>query len=233
MKQLWLVLLLIMVNVSHAAIPSSDRSRKAIASVKAGLQVELAEQGLEYGAPVFMRIFKEPGTLEVWLQSKQGDFKLFKTYPICTFSGELGPKLAQGDQQAPEGFYFVRPGQLNPFSQFHLSFNLGYPNAYDRYHKRTGSALMVHGNCVSIGCYAMTDPLINEIYALANAALENGQPFFRVHAFPFALTDFNLEPYKNHQWYDFWRNLKEGYDWFEQKRTPPDVQVKQGRYTFH
>lgn len=227
-----LALGLLSVHISAVELPSSSRSQNAILRVEASLQSSLAKKGLEYGAPLFIRIFKEPGVLEVWLESTDKTFTLFNTYSICSFSGDLGPKLKQGDQQSPEGFYFVNPGRLNPWSQFHLSFNLGYPNRYDRHHRRTGSALMVHGNCVSIGCYAMTDPFIDEIYALANAALAAGQPFFRVHSFPFKLEPGKLDQYKAHRWYDFWHNLQEGYLHFEQNKIPPNVTVKNGRYAF-
>ncbi len=213
-------------------IPRSDRSIKAISKVENSLTSELKSKGLEFGSPIFVRIFKDPGTLEVWIESKEEKFVHFKSYDICTFSGALGPKLKEGDNQSPEGFYFVNAKQLNPWSKFHLSFNLGYPNKYDRYHGRTGSALMVHGNCVSIGCYAMTDPYITEIYALAAAALNSGQDFFRVHIFPFEMTPAILSRHKRNQWYLFWKNLKEGYDYFENSRIPPNVDVKFGKYMF-
>lgn len=219
-------------GVLSAEIPSSERSKRAIASVETQLKNALSEQGLIYGAPIFVRIFKHPGVLELWVESAGGEFEHFKSYDICTYSGNLGPKLEQGDNQSPEGFYFVNPGRLNPWSQFHLSFNLGYPNTYDRYHGRTGSALMVHGNCVSIGCYAMTDLYINEIYALAAAALGSGQPFFRVHVFPFELTPENLSRYLSNQWHSFWINLQQGYEYFNRHKRPPNVDVSNGKYVF-
>lgn len=212
-------------------MPSSARSRAAIERVQPTLEAELGDRGLEFGAPIFIRVFKEPRILEVWVEAKNG-FVLFRTYDICTYSGTLGPKLRTGDRQSPEGFYFVTPNRLNPVSRFHLSFNLGFPNAYDRAHGRTGSYLMIHGNCVSIGCYAMTDAAIEEIYALADAALRNGQPFFRVHIFPFEMTAVNLRARRSSRWAGFWRNLKEGYDWFERTRRPPNVDVENGRYVF-
>ncbi|WP_444946683.1 murein L,D-transpeptidase family protein [Microbulbifer sp. VTAC004] len=193
---------------------------------------ELTAQNLEYGAPIFIRIFKGSSTLELWMESNDGKFKLFKEYEICAYSGDLGPKEQEGDLQSPEGFYFVNAGRLNPWSQFHLSFNLGYPNKYDRLQGRTGSALMVHGDCVSIGCYAMTDTNINEIYTLATEALKGGQPFFRVHAFPFKLTDENLDKYRDHRWYEFWRNLQGGYKYFLVHGRPPNVEVEKGKYVF-
>ena len=171
------------------------------------LKKKFADKGHSWGSPIFIRIFKQSSELEVWVK-KSGKFHLFKTYPICSFSGDLGPKLRQGDEQAPEGFYFVREGQLHPNSRYHLSFNLGYPNAYDRHHKRTGDFLMVHGNCVSIGCYAMTNKGVEEIYLMAEAALTNGQPFFRVHIFPFRLTEQKLGEMKDHKWITFLDKLK-------------------------
>ena len=192
----------------------------------------MLEKNLTLGAPIFIRIFKDPGLLEVWVESDSGEYRRFKSYDICYFSGTLGPKVRQGDKQSPEGFYFVNAGRLNPWSRFHLSFNIGYPNKYDRFHGRTGSALMVHGNCVSIGCYAMTDRFMNEIYTLAVKALRNGQPFFRVHIFPFVLTDEILNQYQNNRWFAFWQNLQEGYQYFEKNRKPPNVEVNQGVYIF-
>ncbi|WP_426357389.1 L,D-transpeptidase family protein [Pseudocolwellia sp. HL-MZ19] len=213
-------------------IPTSSRAEKSIQNTEATLKKELAVKGLEYGSPIFIRIFKDPGILEVWLESDSGSFVNFKTYDICTFSGNLGPKLKEGDYQSPEGFYFVNASQLNPWSKFHLSFNLGYPNKYDREHGRTGSALMVHGDCVSIGCYAMTDNYMDEIYSLSVAALKEGQPFFRVHSFPFHLDTNTLDKHKSNQWYPFWKNLKEGFDHFNKYRKPPNVEVINGLYVF-
>lgn len=236
MNKLKLIILLLSLSLPldtlAIEVPMSTRSARAIASVKSTLKRELAAQGLKYGAPIFIRIFKVPGVLEMWVKSNDGTFKKFKSYKTCSFSGHLGPKLKRGDKQSPEGFYFVNTARLNPWSRFHLSFNLGYPNKYDRYHGRTGSALMVHGSCVSIGCYAMTDPYINEIYALAVAALEAGQPFFRVHSFPFMLESELLSKYSSNQWYPFWSNLKEGYDYFKKYKRPPNVEVVDGKYVF-
>ncbi len=212
--------------------PTSARAERSILEVEPSLKKELSKKSLVYGAPIFIRIFKEPGVLEVWIERNDGTFAHFKNYKICTFSGKLGPKEKQGDYQSPEGFYFVNAERLNPWSRFHLSFNLGYPNQYDRAHGRTGSALMVHGNCVSIGCYAMTDKYIKEIYALAAAALKAGQSFFRVHAFPFKLEGKRMKKAVSNRWYSFWVNLKEGYDYFNIHKRPPNVEVLGGRYVF-
>lgn len=212
-------------------LPSSERSREAVERVRPVLEQALSERGLRFGAPIFVRIFKQPRQLELWVEG-EGRFELFRVYDICTYSGRLGPKLVRLDLQSPEGFYFVTPERLNPSSAYHLSFNLGYPNAYDRRHGRTGSALMVHGSCVSNGCYAMTDERIEEIYALADAALRGGQPFFRVHIFPFRMTDENLRIHGKSRWSSFWTNLRQGHDWFETEGRPPNVVVREDRYAF-
>lgn len=228
-----LILVLFVATISQAGIPESPRSIKAIEIVKDTLTQELSEKGLDYGSPIFIRIFKRSEVLEVWVQSDNYKYKLFKKYNICYFSGDLGPKTKEGDNQSPEGFYFVTANNLNPWSEYHLSFNLGYPNSYDRYYKRTGSALMVHGKCVSIGCFAMTDSRINEIYALAHAALQQGQPFFRVHIFPFEMTKRNMSKFTRNEWYPFWVNLKEGYDLFEENNFLPNTEVLDGEYIFN
>lgn len=190
----------------------------------------LGRKGMERGAPIFIRIFKEDSELEVWKARDDGRFYHFKTYPICNWSGKVGPKKALGDRQAPEGFYRVTEEQLNPNSKYHLAFNLGYPNAYDRSRKRTGQWLMVHGDCKSAGCYAMTDALIEEIYALAREAFSGGQESFEVHAFPFRMTSENLARHRRSEHYAFWRTLKQGYDHFETYRLPPTVAVCERRY---
>ncbi|MEL6374909.1 MAG: murein L,D-transpeptidase family protein [Pseudomonadota bacterium] len=190
----------------------------------------LGKKGMDARASIFIRIFKEESELEVWKARADGRFYHFKTYPICNWSGGLGPKRKQGDKQAPEGFYTVRAHQMNPNSKFHLSFNLGYPNRFDKSHRRTGNFLMVHGKCKSAGCYAMTDALMEEIYALAREAFRGGQKTIHVHAFPFRMTDANLERFRKHRWIGFWRELKTGYDDFELTRTPPKVAVCGRRY---
>jgi len=190
----------------------------------------MAKKGMSQGDPIFIRIFKEEAELEVWKKRTDGRFHHFKTFPICNYSGELGPKLKIGDRQSPEGFYTVSSGQLNPKSDFHLAFNLGFPNRYDKAHGRTGKYLMVHGDCTSAGCYAMTDALIEELYALVRDALANGQQQFHVHAFPFRMTDENFARRKRHKWAGFWAQLKPGYDHFEITKQVPKVDVCGRRY---
>ena len=190
----------------------------------------LGRKGMDQGSPIFVRIFKEESELEVWKARDDGHFYHFKTYPICNWSGDLGPKTEQGDRQAPEGFYKVSSAQMNPNSNYYLAFNLGYPNAFDRSQKRTGNSLMVHGKCKSAGCYAMTDALMEEIYGLARDALKGGQNAFDVHAFPFRMTDANLAAHRANPNYRFWKTLKQGYDFFERYRVPPQIAVCERRY---
>jgi len=181
------------------------------------------------GDPIFIRIFKAESIMEIWIRTA-GEYVHLKDYYIYAYSGVLGPKLKTGDMQAPEGFYRVKRHHLNPNSKYHLSFNLGFPNKYDRAHERTGSFLMVHGSFVSAGCYAMTDEKIEEIYALVEGALKKGQKYVQVHAYPFYMTEENMAKYDAHEWYDFWANLKEGYDYFEAEKLPPSIKVENKRY---
>jgi murein L,D-transpeptidase YafK len=193
------------------------------------LERRLAARGVSLGVPIFIRIFKLESELELWVR-KDGRFVHFATYPICFWSGRLGPKLQEGDRQAPEGFYTVDADALNPNSVEHRSFNLGFPNAYDRAQGRTGSFLMVHGGCSSTGCYAMTHPVVDEIWRMVTAALEAGQPRFAAHAFPFRMTERNMRLRRGQTWSPFWDELKRGYDLFERTGVPPAVSVCESRY---
>ena len=197
----------------------------------ARLDERLVAQGIKLGVPIYLRIFKLDSELELWVE-KDGRFVRFATYPICLWSGRLGPKLKEGDKQAPEGFYTVASEQLNPNSIMFRSFNLGFPNAFDQAHGRTGSFLMVHGGCASVGCYAVTDPVIGELWSFVTAALDNGEQRIPVHVFPFRMTERNLAARKGGKWGDFWADLKKGYDMFQASHLPPVVSVCNGRYVF-
>ncbi len=236
-----LILAIVLVLFLRRALgpPMADNDRLAAVRrrVGPGLNEELKRAHLKPGAPVFIRIFKEEKELELWMRDEMGGrYSLFKTWPVVSDGGRgLGPKLKEGDGVAPEGFYHVAARQLNPNSKFHLAFNLGYPNSYDQHHRRTGSALMVHGSDRSIGCYAMTDPVIEVIYLLVDAALRGKQQDeVSVHCFPFRMTEARLARAETEgtEWAGFWRNLKEGADLFEQTRVPPLVGQKEGKYVF-
>lgn len=194
---------------------------------------QIEQKGMEKRSPILLRIFKEESELEVWKQARDGKFALLKTYPICRWSGELGPKIREGDRQAPEGFYTITPELLQPRSSYHLAFNMGYPNEFDRSHNRTGAHLMVHGDCSSRGCYAMTDEQISEIFALAREAFDGGQLSFQVQAYPFRMTAKNLARHRNNPHLAFWRMLKEGSDHFETTKTALKVDVCDRRYVFN
>ncbi|MDB2673480.1 murein L,D-transpeptidase [Akkermansiaceae bacterium] len=195
------------------------------------LKTLFEEKELKWGSPIFIRAFKKERQLELWVKDGES-FVLFDSYFIAGTSGGPGPKLRQGDGQIPEGFYFVTPRQMNPQSNFHLSFNIGYPNKFDRAHGRTGDFIMVHGSDVSIGCMAMTNTKIEEIYTLADAAFKGGQKFFRVHVFPFKMTDEAMTQNSGHRWFSFWKNLKTGYQMFQDTKLPPNVTVKDKTYQF-
>jgi murein L,D-transpeptidase YafK len=210
-------------------IPSSARSRKAVENVLPELQKRFTQANLESGAPVFMRIFKHTDELEVWVK-KDTLYQLFQTYEICDYSGGLGTKKREGDKKSPEGFYTVKPIQLNPHSAFHLSFNIGYPNKLERQLGYTGSAIMVHGDCVSIGCYAMTDKNIEEIWTIMVKAFENGQEVIPLHIFPFRLTAANLRKMQHKKDYNLWKDMQPAFDYFEQKRQLPEIGVSNKHY---
>ncbi len=212
------------------AADAGGRAGAARARALPRLQSALAEHRVQAGDPVLIRIFKQERELELWMQPRGEKFRRVQTYPICAYSGQLGPKTRQGDGQAPEGFYRVGKGQLNPASSYHLSFNLGYPNAYERAQGWTGDYLMVHGNCVSIGCYAMGDAAIEEIYTLVSAALDGGQDAVPVHAFPFHLDTAHEVQRRASEHAEFWAQLAEGYRAFEANPVPPRISVRAGRY---
>ncbi|WP_051228453.1 L,D-transpeptidase family protein [Pleomorphomonas oryzae] len=188
---------------------------------------------MKLSSPVLMRIFKEENKFEVWKMNASGRYALLKSYDICRWSGALGPKVKEGDRQAPEGFYPITPGLMNPKSDWYLAFNTGFPNAYDRANGRSGTALMVHGSCSSRGCYAMTDPQIQEIYALAREAFRGGQKAFQLQAFPFHLDGKNMAKHWDDPNMPFWKMLKEGYDTFELTHLEPKVDVCGRKYVFN
>jgi murein L,D-transpeptidase YafK len=209
--------------------PTSPKAETYMANAQPRVLRQLKAKGLRLGDPVFIRIFKLSKQMEVWVQ-KGNKFELFKIYPICTYSGSVGPKLREGDMQSPEGFYTVSGGQLNPASRYHLSFDIGYPNVVDRENQRTGGDIMVHGKCISQGCFAMGNLQVEEIYLLAYHAFLQGQKHFSVHIFPFRMTKENMEQNKKSQWISFWENLREGYDAFEQERQVPYIVAENDKY---
>lgn len=206
---------------------------KHMKPLSSAIQAKMERLGMNKSSPILVRIFKEESQLEVWKENRQGKYALLETYDICAWSGELGPKKVEGDRQSPEGFYTIYPAQMNPNSDYYLAFNLGYPNAYDASLGRTGSFLMVHGDCSSRGCYAMTDEQIAEIYALGREAFRGGQRAFQVQAYPFRMTPENMAAHHGDPNMPFWTMLKEGYDHFEVTHQEPKVAVCDHRYVFN
>jgi len=191
------------------------------------------EKDTNQNAPVLIRTYKKEAELEIWKMKADGKYTLLKTYPMCRWSGQLGPKIKEGDRQVPEGFYAITPGQMNPNSAYYLSFNVGYPNAYDRAWNHTGGSIMVHGACSSAGCFSMTDEQIAEIYAVAREGFLGGQRAIQMQSFPFHMTAENFAKYRVDPNIGFWKQLKEGADNFEVTRQEVTVGVCNRHYVFN
>ena len=202
-------------------------------SLPSSMVAKMSKRDMAKNAPITIRIFKEEGILEIWKQKRDGTYGELETYEICAWSGKLGPKKKEGDRQAPEGFYPLSKGLLNPYSQYFLAINTGYPNRYDRANQFTGSDLMIHGACSSRGCYSMTDEQILEIFAMARDAFSGGQQAIMLQAYPFRMTAENMVRHRYNENYPFWQMLKEGYDYFEVTHKVPDVDVCGGEYVFN
>ncbi|MCC8964693.1 murein L,D-transpeptidase [Bradyrhizobium sp. Pear76] len=211
---------------------SLAQNAKANQPVPPKLVAAMVEKDMDMQSPILVRLFKQEAELEVWKQTRSGQFALLKTYPICRWSGDLGPKVREGDRQAPEGFYSINPSQMNPQSAYYLSFNTGYPNAFDKSLGRTGSELMVHGDCSSRGCYAMTDEQIAEIYSLGRESFFGGQKAFQFQAYPFRMTAVNLAKHRNNPNMPFWKMIKQGNDHFEVTKQEPKVDFCEKKYVF-
>ena len=207
-------------------------SARSIAPIPPQTLALMQTKGMQQSDPILIRAYKKEAEMEVWKRGTDGQYALLKTYPICRWSGQLGPKVKQGDRQAPEGFYTITPGLMNPNSSYYLSFDTGFPNAFDRANNRSGNYLMVHGTCSSAGCFAMTDASIAELYAVAREAFSGGQRAFQFQSYPFRMTAQNMAKFRNDPNAPFWRNLKEGSDYFEALHEEPRVGVCGTRYVF-
>lgn len=216
-----------------ATVDLSTVKNKTEYQLSSKMAAKMSELGMQKTAPIALRIFKEEGTLEVWKANTSNRFKLLKSYKICAWSGKLGPKVKEGDRQAPEGFYPLFPQQLNPNSKYYLAINTGYPNTYDRANGRQGTHLMIHGACSSSGCYSMTDEQMIEIFAMARDAFKGGQQSVQLQAFPFRMTAENMARHRNNPNIEFWNMLKVGYDQFEVTKRPPEINVCEKKYVFN
>jgi murein L,D-transpeptidase YafK len=206
---------------------------KANAPLSSSLLKKISDIGSSPTQPMMMRIIKEESVLEVWKQTNAGKYALLTTFKICAWSGGIGPKVTEGDRQAPEGFYDITPGLMNPHSSYYLAFNTGFPNKFDKAYGRTGANLMVHGDCSSSGCYAMSDQQIADIFSLVRESFKGGQRAVQLEIFPFRMTPENLARENGNVNMAFWRNIKTGYDSFELTRQPPNWDVCDRKYVFN
>ena len=205
---------------------------RSTAPIPANVLALMKEKNTDAHKPILIRTFKKEAEFEIWKQQADGQYTLLKTYPMCRWSGQLGPKVREGDRQVPEGFYTITPGQMNPNSAYYLSFNVGYPNAYDRAHGYSGGSIMVHGACSSAGCFSMTDEQIAEIYAVAREAFGGGQRAIQMQSLPFRMTPENLAKHRFDPNMKFWKDLKEGSDQFEVSKQETKVAICDRRYVF-
>ncbi len=217
-------------GASGLGIAGSERASHPLSPEMVAL---MQKDGLAQNAPVLIRTYKKEAEFEVWKMKPDGRYVLLKTFPMCRWSGQLGPKLREGDRQVPEGFYKITPGQMNPTSAYYLSFNVGYPNAYDRAWGRGGGSIFVHGACSSAGCFSMTDAQIDQIYAVAREAFAGGQQAIQMQSYPFRMTPENMAKYRADPNIAFWRQLKEGADNFEVAKQDVNVGVCAKHYVFN
>jgi murein L,D-transpeptidase YafK len=212
-------------------IPDSPLAQSVREKLSPKLKTELEAKRLKMNSSVYLRIFKEENQLEIWVKSGE-KYSFFKSYNICFFSGGLGPKTQDGDGKSPEGFYTIEPIQLNPVSNYYLALNIGYPNKLETLKGYTGNAIMIHGHCVSIGCYAMTNEGIEEIYTIVYLAFKGGQKKINLDIFPFRMSQARMEIFSSNPNRAFWETLKPGYDLFNQKFVPTDPGIENSNYVF-
>ncbi|WP_165216498.1 L,D-transpeptidase family protein [Affinirhizobium pseudoryzae] len=215
------------------AIDVSKVKNKVEQPLPGRIVAEMQKKNMPRNSPIMIRVFKEEGKMEIWKAKADNRFDKIADYDICAWSGKLGPKVKEGDRQAPEGFYNLTPAHLNPNSKYYLAINTGFPNRYDAVNGRSGSNLMIHGACSSSGCYSMTDAQILEIYAFARDAFRGGQSSVQLQAFPFRMTAENMARHRNSENFEFWKMLKAGYDNFEVTKRPPEVNVCEKKYVFN
>lgn len=227
------VLIAVAAVAAGCSTETTQKSARASAPIPAATLSSMVNIGVDRTSPVLIRAYKKESEIEIWKQTASGEYALLKTYPVCRWSGQLGPKKREGDRQVPEGFYTVTPGQMNPNSNHWLSFNVGYPNPLERSLGRNGGDIMVHGTCSSRGCFAMTNRQMEEIYAVVREAFLGGQKSMQFQSYPFRMTAENFAKFRNDPNITFWRNLKEGSDRFDVSKRAPSVGYCGTRYTFN
>jgi murein L,D-transpeptidase YafK len=203
------------------------------------LAAQFEERGLPFPPhAIFLRVIKRDRALEVWAQpASEAPFEWVRNIDVCYYSGTLGPKRREGDRQHPEGFYTI--DRFNPRSRYHLSLRISYPNRSDRIlgdPDTPGGDIFIHGGCGSTGCLAVTDAGIEPLYVLAVLARSGGQRHIPIHIFPIRFSDEDdlawlREVTDDPGLWEFWTSLRPGFDYFEQHRRLPRVEIDQaGRY---
>ncbi|BAU53066.1 L,D-transpeptidase family protein [Mucilaginibacter gotjawali] len=213
-------------------LPDSKLAKDVRIKIWPKLQSELGDKGLDIKSDLYLRIFKDETVMEIWIKSGR-EYQFFKSYNICYFSGGLGTKTRSGDGKSPEGFYAITPGQLYPLSTYYLAINIGYPNKLEKLKGYTGDAIMIHGHCASIGCYAMTNDGIEEIYTLVYKNFEAGRQKIQLDIFPFRMNPEHLKKYAASSYLPFWKSMKPGYDLFEKNHIPAVAAIKNQHYIFN
>jgi murein L,D-transpeptidase YafK len=189
------------------------------------------KRGLKLGSPVFIRVYKQTSEMELWVE-KGSRYVLFKTFGICRWSGRLGPKYYEGDRQSPEGLYRITSRDLIVNARWDRAMNINYPNSFDVMNGRGGSSILIHGKCGSIGCFAIQDRNVEEVYAAVRAALEGGQAYIPVLSLPFRFSSLAPSRQDTLQMNEFWADLRRADLLFDRDRLPPSAWICDGRYYF-
>jgi murein L,D-transpeptidase YafK len=204
---------------------------KAVAAKAIELSKAFEEKGLKLGSPVFIRVYKQTSEMELWIE-KGSRYVLFKTYGICRWSGGLGPKYYEGDRQSPEGLYRITSADLIVNARWDRAMNINYPNSFDVMNGRSGSGILIHGKCGSIGCFAIQDRNVEEVYAAVREALKGGQAYIPVLSLPFRFASLAPSKQDTRQMSEFWSDLRRADLLFARDRLPPAAWICDGRYYF-
>ncbi len=211
-------------QVSHGVL-------KSVAAREIELAQEFAGKGLKLGSPVFIRVYKQTSEMELWVQ--QGPrYVLFKTHGICRWSGVLGPKFYEGDRQSPEGLYRITTSDLIVNRRWDRAMNINYPNSFDNLNSRGGSGILIHGGCGSIGCFAIQNENVEDVFGAVRAALKGGQAYVPVLTLPFRFTALAPEKEDTLHMSEFWADLRRADLLFERDKVPPAAWICDGRYYF-
>lgn len=223
--------LLLSLPVCEGAMAARRGNGNSVEAVGMTLAAQFQEKGLTLGSAVFIRVYKQTSEMELWVQ-QGARYVHFKTYGICRWSGGLGPKMYEGDRQSPEGLYHITAADLIVNPRWDRAMNINYPNSYDVVNGRSGSGILIHGKCGSVGCFAIQDQNVEEVYGAVRAALNNGQAEIPVLALPFRFASVAPTVNDTLQLSEFWSDLRRADLLFERDRIPPTAWICDGRYYF-